>query len=177
MAASRRIRIAGFVIAVAAAVVIAGLATVVAMLSHYVTTESADRQTAARAFDSARQRMNGQEPLIEYRETPFVHRDDSAPRRPLSTLNVLTYDAEDGELKRAAIPARVVELVTLGGRLRLMNLDTFGDGRDRITLEDLERHGPGLVLDLRIGSVPQVAVANLVLGRTTNGTRLMVWTD
>jgi hypothetical protein len=58
-----------------------------------------------------------------------------------------------------------------------MNLGTYGDGRDRITLQDLERHGPGLVLDLTASSVPQIAVANFILRRQSLGARLMVWTE
>jgi hypothetical protein len=172
-------RIAGVVIGVLALVAIVGISAGVMLLSQYVTIESVNQKTAARAFDSAREQMNGQTPLIEYRDQPVVHRDSSATRHALGTINVLAYDADEGELKRVTIPAHVVELATLGGRIRLMNLDAFGDDRDRITLADLERHGPGLVLDLNATSVPEVGVANFILRRKALSarTRLMVWTE
>ena len=72
MAASRRFRVTGFAIGGLAAVVIAGLAAVVAMLSQYVTTESADETTAARAFATAREQVSGTTPLIVYGDAPVV---------------------------------------------------------------------------------------------------------
>jgi hypothetical protein len=41
----------------------------------------------------------------------------------------------------------------------LANLYMLADDRDRITLEDLERHGPGLICDFRARS------------------RVLVWTE
>ena len=177
MAASTRLRVTGFAIGGLAVVVIAGLAAVVAMLSQYVTTESADETTAARAFATAREHVSGTTPLIVYGDPPVVSRNESSPRRTLGVINVLLYDADDEELKRVSVPSHLVELLTLGGRIRLMNLGMFGDERDRITLEDLERHGPGLVLDTNGASLPQLAAADLVLGRKATRSRLMIWTD
>ena len=171
--AARRLRIA---IGVVAIIVIAAGATVVIVFSQYVTTESADATTAAKAFAAARGQITAPTALIEYGDMPVVHRDETSPRRALQTINVLVYDADEGQLKHLVIPAQVVQRATLGGRIRVMNLGAFGDSRDRVTLEDLERHGPGLVLDTSIAAVPTVAVANLVLGRKTSGSRIMIWT-
>jgi hypothetical protein len=61
--------------------------------------------------------------------------------------------------------------------VRLMNLDTFGDDRDRITLEDIERHGPGLILDVSSGAVGQLLVGDDILGTNARSSRLLVWTE
>jgi hypothetical protein len=172
--AARRLRIA---IGVVAIIVIAAGATVVIVLSQYVTIESANEAAAARAFAAAREHLSAQTPLIVYGTAPVIHRDTSSPRRTLGVINVLAYDADDEELKRVSVPSSLVELLTLGGRIRLMNLGAFGDERDRITLEDLERHGPGLVLDTNGTAVPQLAVADLVLGGKASRSHLMIWTD
>jgi hypothetical protein len=177
MAPNRRSRTALRIVGALAVLVVCGVVAAFVILSRYVTTESADQTTAARAFADAREHLNGQTPLIEYREVPVMHRNASSPRQTLATINVLAYDADEEELKRVEIPAHLLELLTLGGRVRLANLGVFGDGRDRVTLEDLERHGPGLVLDVNGSSVLQVAVADLVLGRKARGSRVMIWTD
>jgi len=40
--------------------------------------------------------------------------------------------------------------MSAGGRIRIANLDVLDDETGgKVTLEDLERHGPGLVLDVR----------------------------
>jgi hypothetical protein len=67
--------------------------------------------------------------------------------------------------------------MSAGGRLRLMNLDTFGDDRDRITLEDLERHGPGLILDVGGGAVGQLLVGDAIFGTNSRSSQLLVWTE
>jgi hypothetical protein len=172
--AARRLRIA---IGVVAVIIIAGIVTIVTILSQYVTVEYADETTAARAFAAAREHMSGQTPMIVYGAAPVVHRDTSSPRRTLGVINMLAFDADDKELKRVSVPADLVELLTVGGRIRLMNLATFGDERDRITLEDLERHGPGLVLDTNGSALAQVAAADLILGSKATRSRLMIWTE
>ena len=67
--------------------------------------------------------------------------------------------------------------MTIGGRIRLMNIGLFGDDRDRITLEDLERHGPGLVIDVRDGSAWPTAVGDALFGTDSRGFQMLIWTE
>ena len=69
----------------------------------------------------------------------------------MRALHVLAYDVSASQLRHVDIPGGLLRLMTVGGRFRLMNLETFGDNRDRITLDDLRQHGPGLVLDEHVG--------------------------
>jgi hypothetical protein len=67
--------------------------------------------------------------------------------------------------------------MSVGGRIRFMDLGMFGDERDRITLEDLERHGPGLILDTSGRSVGPLAISDAMLGTDTQKSQLLVWTE
>jgi hypothetical protein len=71
----------------------------------------------------------------------------------------------------------VLRLVTAGGSVRLINLWTFGDERDRITLNDLECYGPGLIVDVRGNNVGLMVVGNAALGTQAQDSRLLMWTE
>jgi hypothetical protein len=173
----RTVAIAGAIVGGVLAVVVIG--SVVMLLSHYVRKEDVGPDSAVREFERVRSRFASQLPLIEFRgfQDPTVRRTPSAPRHELVALHVLAYSPDDGKLTRADFPANVLRFMSAGGRLRLMNLDTFGDDRDRVTLEDLERHGPGLILDLGDGAVGQLLVGDAILGTNSRSSRLIVWTE
>jgi|SRR5579862_5697568 len=127
---------------------------------RHVNAQFAPQDTAEQQFASQRVRFGGQQPFIEMPlgETPVVHRDATKPRRELQALHALVYDSHAGKLTHVDIPGWLLRLMSGGGRVRLANLEMFDDDRDRVTIEDLERHGPGLVLDLHRGQSSQVLV-------------------
>jgi len=159
--------------------VVVAVGTSAALFFRYVKTDPTDSSAATRAFEVARARFKGQLPLIEYRglQTPVVNRTSSAPRHQLGTLHALIYSSSEGYIRRADVPFAIVRVTTAGGRLSLMDLGMFGDGRDRITLEDLERHGPGLVLDTRGSAVGSLAVADTLLGTRSTDSQMLIWTE
>ena len=63
------------------------------------------------------------------------------------------------KLVRVDLPGWLLKWLSARGTIRLANLEMFNDSRDRLTLEDIERHTPGVI----------VAGA----GRT----RVLVWTE
>ena len=157
----------------------AAIISAVVFFQRYVKTDYVASEAAAREFEAARARFVGQQPLIEYRglETPVVRRHPSAPRRELVALHALAYRAPDGELRRVVVPATLLRLMSVGGRIRFMDLGLFGDDRDRITLEDLERYGPGLILDTSGGSVGPLAISDAMLGTDARKSQLLIWTE
>jgi hypothetical protein len=173
----RTVAITGAIVAGVLAAVIVG--SVVVLLSRYVQKEDVKPDSAAREFEQVRSRFAGQLPLIEFRgfQDPTVRRTPSAPRHELVALHILAYSPDDGKLTRAQFPANVLRFMSAGGRMRLMNLDTFGDDRDRITLEDLERHGPGLILDVGGGAVGRLVVGDAILGTNSRSAQLLAWTE
>lgn len=138
----------------------AGILLVIAMAGagiYYFTQNieatTVSAATAAAEFDTIRRQFSGQKALIELDERGNIVRsntDRPAPpnaRRP-EKLYVLAFDPDDGGLVRVSIPFWLLRMksnsatIDLGGeRVDLEDL--------KLTVGDLERFGPSLVLDQR----------------------------
>jgi hypothetical protein len=117
-----------------------------------------------------RARFANQQPLIEVRrgDEPVLHKELLPSTRnagaPLQSLRVLAYDENAGKLVRVRIPFWLLRLMPSRHLLMLndegldVDIDTE---RVRLTLEDLERRGPGLVLDQQ----------------DRRGSQVLVWTE
>jgi hypothetical protein len=129
--------------------------------ARHVHTASIAEQAARDEFDRTLARFAGQTPLVEIQgeRNIVLHRTPDAPRRPIAALRVLVYDAREGRRVSVDVPAWLLQFTSLGGRFRIASLDALSS--QRVTLEDLERHGPGLILD----------------AREPDGARVLVWTE
>ena len=80
-------------------------------------------------------------------------------QRP-QTLNIMAFDPHDGKVIRMALPFWILRLKSGGSRFDIgrSNVDL---ARMRITVEDLERYGPILILDQK----------------DTDGSRVLVWSQ
>ena len=150
----------------AAAIVLGAIAVVAVASAAYVvythtTAQFVDAAAGDARLNAQREHFAGQEPLIELRgvDQPLVHRHPDAPRREVAALHVLSYDPRARKLVTTEIPGWLLRIVSARGVIRLANLEMFNDERDRVTLEDLERHGPGLIVEVH--------------GRS----RVLVWTE
>ena len=120
---------------------------------RHVNTQFTPSDNAKEQFAGARARFAGQKPLIELNkdDEPVLHRDAipaSLPAAKLETLRVLAYDTNAGKLVHVSIPFWLLRLAP-SRHVSFMN-DTsidFDSDRVRLTLDDLERRGPGLILD------------------------------
>lgn len=136
--------------------------------SHHVQTHEASPATAGKDFEEVRKRFAGQKPLVELdSHGNFVK---SNPDRPSSMkgrvpeqLNVLAYDADEGgagRVVRITIPFWLLRLKTKGG-----NINFNGNRMDledlKLSVEDLERYGPTLIVD----------------HRSEDGKRVLVWSQ
>ena len=137
----------------------------------HVRTESVETATAEQEFNRQRERFKGQQPLIEFvgndrgDDDATVHRPPpTAPRARISTMRVLIYNLADGHLIHVEIPGWMLRMMPNTGRYGGGSGFSFdGDeqfARHRITLEDIERHGLGLVLE----------------GHNRN-TRILIWSE
>jgi len=146
-----------------AALVVGGA---VHMFRTHVHNETVESATAERQFEDQRAHFRGQQPLVEFvgnargDDDATVHRPPpTAPRVKINNLRVLIYDINNSHLIHVDIP---------GWLLRMMPNGRFNGGfqgddefvRRRITMEDIERHGLGLVLD----------------GHNPN-TRILIWAE
>jgi hypothetical protein len=139
------------VVGVLVVAIVGGSAYFVARHVHaqFVSTDTADAQ-----FASARDRFAGQIALIELRkdDDPIVHRSaEDAHAAPIQLVRVMVYSPDSRKLVNVSLPMWVLRMAP-GKRFSYMsdnmdaNLD-FGSRRVHLTLEDIERHGPGLILD------------------------------
>jgi hypothetical protein len=142
------------IIGILAAAAVGGTAS---FLYHHVNATFTPRENAETAFKEARSRFTGQQPLIELRhgDEPLFHRDLLKPQaeaegegRKLEAIRVMAYDPGARKLVRVSIP---FWLLRLAPSKRLSFLDDNGIDFDsdtvHLTLEDLERRGPGLIID------------------------------
>jgi hypothetical protein len=143
---------------VVAAVIIVGLLAVTAIggtayfIYRHVNTQTTPSANAQQRFVDARARFAGQQPLIEMRrgDEPVLHREAIPASRSekIETLRVLAYDEHAGKLVNVSIPLWLLRMFP-SKRMSFLsdNGIDFDSDRVHITLEDLERRGPGLVLD------------------------------
>jgi hypothetical protein len=146
------------------------------MVRSHVHTEPAEKQTALQEFDRQRTRFGDQQPLVELKKNVrdddrvVIHRPpDTATRRTdLQTIKVLVYDNREGRLIHIDVPLWIMRMLP-------QNRNRSGRGRSQITwgddnfdfnagdlsLEDIERHGPGLIVD----------------GIDSRGAQVLVWAE
>jgi hypothetical protein len=65
-------------------------------------------------------------------------------------LHALSYSPQRHAFVRADFPPWLLWIVTVDGRVRLVNIDIIQKNGERLTLDDLDRHGPGLIFDARL---------------------------
>ena len=136
---------------------VAGILLVIAMagagfyfISQNIKATKVSASTATSEFDSVRAQFTGQKALIELDDRGNFLRsntDRPAPLNPRAPdrLYVLAFDPDDGSLVRLSIPFWLLRMkmhgtIDVGGRN--MELEDL-----KLTVEDLERFGPTLVLD------------------------------
>jgi hypothetical protein len=116
-------------------------------------------------------RFSGQQALIEIKrdDEPVVHRDliprsGSAGTRKPETLRVLAYDDNAGKLVRVSIPFWLLRMLPTHN-LSFLNDEGIDVDIDsdhlRLTVDDLDRRGPGLLLD----------------HKDRRGSQVLVWTE
>ena len=146
------------------------------MVRSHVHTEYAEKQTADQEFARQRARFAGQQALVELRKNVndddqmVVHRppESAARRTDLQTIKVLVYDNRQGRLIHIDVPLWIMRMMPTSNRgTRGRQMTLRGNGVDfdfnnsDLTLEDIERHGPGLVVD----------------GIDSRGAQVLVWAE
>jgi type II secretory pathway pseudopilin PulG len=145
---------------VIAAVIIVGVLALSAVggtayfIYRHVHTQFVASDNAEQQFQQTRARFAGQPPLIEMRkgsDEPLLHRETIPkvlPAAKLDTLRVLAYDTRANKLVNVSIPMWLLRMAPTD-KFSFMkdNGIDFDSDRVHISLDDIERRGPGLVLD------------------------------
>jgi hypothetical protein len=154
---------------VVVAVVVIGILGIIAMagvgiyfFSQHIETRTESPAGAARAFEQVSSRFSDQKPLIELDEHGRYLRSNTdrqaAPgAKTPEALHVMAFDPDDGRIVRVDIPFWLLRL-----KLRGSSIDFNGHRMEledlKLTVEDLERYGPALVVDHRARSGERVLV-------------------
>lgn len=151
-------------------IVVLGILGVIAMaaaglwfVKSHVSVQSSTPATASADFQTIRARFANQKPLIELDERGnFLHANTDRPAgtaRP-QTLTILAFDSGDEKVVRVELPFWLLRLKAGGSRF-----DVGGNNVDlaklRLTVEDLERFGPTLILDQK----------------DSDGSRVLIWSQ
>jgi len=128
-------------------------------ISRHVSSQSTSTESAEAELEGVRARFAGQQPLVEFSgdsDNPTVRRlprpAESARSGDMQALHARIFDPEAGKIVRADIPFWLI---------RLGQSFSFMPNMGSVTLEDLERHGPGLIVN----------------GRSDEGQQVLVWID
>jgi hypothetical protein len=141
--------------------VVLGLASALWLFTQSFEAGRADEATAQAEFARIRQRFAGVEPILDVREgDPVLLRKPNRAAAPvgLSVLHVLHWDPDDESFTRIDLPFWLLRLKS--GPIEIGS-DVGYQGELDLTVEDLERFGPTLVLD-HTGA---------------GGDRVLIWTE
>lgn len=158
------------ILGIAALVVIVGVG-LVAVAGYVIYQQFAIQTTTTTAlsaedeFAQVAARFSGQKPVLQIRDgEPVINKlrtRHTGKAQPIEALHIIVWQPDERKLVRLNIPFWLLRM-TKGRPIRLSGHQDGGDGdpvRLNITAEDLERYGPGLVMD----------------HTETRGNRVMVW--
>lgn len=154
------------------AIVVIGVLGIIAMagvglyfFSQHIDTKTVSPANATRDFEQVKVRFTGQRPLIELDDHGRYLRSNTdrkppANSKPPESINVMAFDPDEGRIVRVNIPFWLVRMKMSGTTIDFngnhMNLEDL-----KLTVEDLERFGPTLIID----------------HRNTSGERVLVWSQ
>lgn len=126
-----------------------------AFTAYWVTSRMEFVETpapeAAKAFDEVRAKFRGQRPLIEFvngdRGNITTNEAATPSSIKLTTLHIIAFDDDEGRMVRMDVPFWLLRLKS--GPIAFSSYASgFDDDKVRLRVEDIERRGPGIVLDL-----------------------------
>jgi hypothetical protein len=163
MAARRRWVLIAFGVAVM--LVFIGIGAIIAVTAWFqqnLHVETRTERDAHTEFEAVRQKFGSRAPLLEIRDgrPHYTGQRDQTPSSTtkLETLHVLVWDPEDERLARVALPFWVLRM-----KSDPIEFSAYASGMDDedvdLRPEDIEKYGPGIVLDTT----------------SPNGERVLLW--
>ena len=149
------------VVGLVALLAVLGLGSALWLFTQSFDTGRADESTAQAEFDRVRQQFDGVQPVLDVRDgEPVIVRkpNRTAARIGLTTLHVIHWDPDDESFTRIDLPFWLLRLKS--GPIEI-GTEVGSEGELDLTVEDLERFGPTVVLD-HTGE---------------GGDRVLVWTE
>ena len=133
---------------------ILGVGCVVISVSWFrqnLSVTGTSEEAAVHQMDEVRSRFPGQQPLIQLVDGEpqlVAERASQAPKQTtLSTLHVIAFDSDEGNLVSFSLPFWLLRLKS--GPIRLSAYQQGWDDRGvSFRVEDIEKHGPGIIIDV-----------------------------
>ena len=119
-------------------------------------SEQASAQTAEAEFQALRARFSDQRPLLDMRERrPLADVSQSRAGAPLHSFHTVIFDTRGQRIVRITVPYEFGRLFARRGGFRWLGELTFLDDTEfdpepiQLLVDQIERHGPGLIADYR----------------------------
>jgi hypothetical protein len=117
----------------------------------------ATMSAASTAFDEVRRMFPPRAPLVELVNLRTgdvrINRAPDAPRKRVDTLYFMMWDPEEQKIVRGHAPSWVTRL-----RLSITGVGNWSFSDLHVTMEDIERYAPGIMLDMKTPDGDQVLV-------------------
>ena len=146
----------GVVLVVIGFIALAGTGTYYFL--RHLETAPANETDSGREADSVRARFKGRPPMIEVVNLKAgdvkIQRVAHPEGRRAETVHVLTWKAEDGQMLKTDLPLWLMRFSSLNVLSHL----GLAPSKFRLTVEDLKRFGPGIVVDHRQPGQNQILI-------------------
>ena len=105
---------------------------------------------STRAIESVRARFGQRTPLVEIANPRTmdvrVNRPDQTSSTPVDTIHIINWKRETGELMTTDIPLWLMRFSSVN----ILSQLGIAPERFRLTVEDIERYGPGIIVDYSV---------------------------
>jgi hypothetical protein len=140
---------------------VGGIIFMVSFVRQNMTIAEMSAASAVDEFEKVRTRFAGQQPLIQMvdgKPQYIAERaTESSSGNPLTTMHVMAWDDEERKLVTFSLPFWLLRLKS--GPIQLSAYSQGWDDRGvSFRVEDLEKHGPGLLMDVNESSEGRVII-------------------
>jgi hypothetical protein len=127
------------------------------VLRHLEKTVTSEAE-ANKEMDAVRSRYAPRAPLVEISDPRSgdirINREPAPAAARVGTVHVINWKSEDNELIRTEVPLRLARFSSINIASQL----GVAPERFRLTVADIERYGPGIVVDYRSPGTMRILV-------------------
>ena len=140
--------------ALAVVIAIIAIVAVLAGTGAYYVLRSLEKKVSSEAeankeIDAVRGRYGQRAPLVEVvdprRGDIRINREQGPPGVGVSTIHVINWKSDGDELMRTEVPLWLARFSSLN----ILSHLGVAPAKFRLTVEDIERYGPGIIADYR----------------------------
>jgi hypothetical protein len=145
----RWVQIVGGIAIVLVFLAIGAVIVGVSWMREHIDVVDSTEVDADKAFDEIHARFPGQRPLLELRDNVPHYVGERATQRSngtITTMHVVAWDSDERRLAKVDIPWWVLRM-----KSGSISFGSYASGLDdagvKLRPEEIERHGPGIILD------------------------------